>query len=178
MRTRIAELERRVGELNARIAAEFPDYASFARPQPLKPAGVQQLLGTDEALVFLLPAESASQIFALTREGFEWRTIPLGAKELAEKIAAFRRGLDVAAIDRIDGRIEQAQAGKLFDLALAHELYATLIGPVEALVKDKKHLIVVPSGALTALPFHLLGDGRARGGGAAVSLPAIATRRG
>jgi CHAT domain-containing protein/tetratricopeptide (TPR) repeat protein len=156
LRSRIAEIERRAGELNARIAAEFPDYASFARPQPLKPAGVQQLLGTDEALVFLLPAESASQIFALTREGFEWRTIPLGAKELAEKVAAFRRGLDVAAIDRIDGRIEQAQAGKMFDLALAHELYAALLGPVEALVKDKRHLIVVPSGALTALPFHLL----------------------
>ena len=85
LRARIAELERRVGELNARIAAEFPDYATFAHPQPLKPAGVQQLLGADEALVFVLPAESASQVFGLTREGFEWRTIPLGAKELAEK---------------------------------------------------------------------------------------------
>jgi CHAT domain-containing protein/tetratricopeptide (TPR) repeat protein len=156
LRARIAELERHVGELNSRIAAEFPDYASFARPQPLNPVGVQQLLSTDEALVFLLPAESASQIFALTREGFEWHTIPLGAKELAEKIAVFRRGLDVAAVDRIDGPINPTQAGKLIDLALAHELYATLIGPVEALLKDKKHLIVVPSGALTALPFHLL----------------------
>ena len=45
---------------------------------------------------------------------------------------------------------------ELFDLALAHELYETLIGPVEGLIKDKRHLIVVPSGALTALPFHLL----------------------
>ena len=33
---------------------------------------------------------------------------------------------------------------------------STLIGPVEALIRDKRHLIVVPSGALTALPFHLL----------------------
>ncbi len=31
-----------------------------------------------------------------------------------------------------------------------------MIGPVEALIRDKRHLIVVPSGALTALPFHLL----------------------
>ncbi len=45
---------------------------------------------------------------------------------------------------------------ELFDVALAHELYGTLIGPVEGLVKDKKHLIIVPSGPLTALPFHLL----------------------
>jgi CHAT domain-containing protein/tetratricopeptide (TPR) repeat protein len=44
----------------------------------------------------------------------------------------------------------------LFNLGLAHELYATLLGPVAPLIKDKKHLLVVPSGALTALPFHLL----------------------
>ena len=31
-----------------------------------------------------------------------------------------------------------------------------LIGPVEATIKDKKQLLVVPSGALTAVPFHLL----------------------
>ena len=38
----------------------------------------------------------------------------------------------------------------------ANELYGTLLGPVETLVKDKRSLLVVPSGALTALPFHLL----------------------
>jgi CHAT domain-containing protein len=50
------------------------------------------------------------------------------------------------------------QAGKpaMFDLGLAYELHATLLGPVEALVKDKRHLLVASAGALTALPFHLL----------------------
>ena len=91
-------------------------------------------------------------------------------------MAAFRRGLDVDALARGLQRAEctQAEADKrglvaartcagsdasrreLFDLGLAHELYETLIGPVEALIRDKRHLIVVPSGALTALPFHLL----------------------
>jgi CHAT domain-containing protein len=49
-----------------------------------------------------------------------------------------------------------AQTRGLFDLALAHELYETLIGPVESLIKDKRNLLVVPSGPLTAVPFHLL----------------------
>jgi CHAT domain-containing protein len=31
-----------------------------------------------------------------------------------------------------------------------------LLGPVEGLLKDKRDLLVAPSGALTALPFHLL----------------------
>ena len=43
-----------------------------------------------------------------------------------------------------------------FDLDAANQLYMLLLAPVEALVKDKGHLLVVPSGPLTALPFHLL----------------------
>jgi hypothetical protein len=57
---------------------------------------------------------------------------------------------------RLYDKVAQAKADKLFDLALAHELYSALIGPVEALVEDKPHLMIVPSGALTTLPFHLL----------------------
>ena len=76
--------------------------------------------------------------------------LPLGADALSQKIAAFRRGLDVGKASDASGK------SGLFDLALAHELYGTLLAPVEALVKDKRSLLVVPSGALTALPFHLL----------------------
>ena len=40
--------------------------------------------------------------------------------------------------------------------------------PVEALIRNKRHLLVVPSGALTALPFHLLVTEAP-----AVSMPAV-----
>jgi hypothetical protein len=89
----------------------------------------------------------------LTRERFDWKPLALGAEALSRKVAAFRRGLDVDKIG--NGNVASGNAG-LFDVALANELYATLLGPVEQLVKDKRSLIVVPSGALTALPFHLL----------------------
>src|SRR6202022_3517327 len=62
----------------------------------------------------------------------------------------FRRGLDISKASDASGK------SGLFDLMLANELYATLLGPVETLVKDKRSLLVAPSGALTALPFHLL----------------------
>ena len=45
---------------------------------------------------------------------------------------------------------------ELFDLGLANELYAALLGPVDTLIRDKRHLLVVPFGPLTAVPFHLL----------------------
>ena len=58
---------------------------------------------------------------------------------------------------------------ELFDLGFANTFYGTLVGPVEALIKDKKQLLVVPFGPLTALPFHLLVTERPR-----AAMPSIA----
>jgi CHAT domain-containing protein len=195
LRERMSDLDQRLKQLNQRLAAEFPDYAALTSPQPLAAADVQKLLSGDEALVFLLSGEKATQVFAVTRGDLVWQTVAMSADDLTRKVAAFRHGLDVDALHRGLERREctQAEADKrglsriecgqalakeceeaekrglarpdcataqgrreLFDLGLAHELYGTLLGPVEPLIKDKRHLIVVPSGALTALPFHLL----------------------
>jgi CHAT domain-containing protein len=42
-----------------------------------------------------------------------------------------------------------------FAIGRAHALYKSLLEPVEDLIKDK-HLLIVPSGALTQLPFQVL----------------------
>jgi CHAT domain-containing protein len=42
-----------------------------------------------------------------------------------------------------------------FDLGHAHQLYQSLFGPIEDLIRDKQ-LLIVPSGPLTQLPFHVL----------------------
>jgi CHAT domain-containing protein/tetratricopeptide (TPR) repeat protein len=156
LRSRMAELGQQLRQLNARLAAEFPDYAALSGQQPVKAEDVQRLLSDDEALVFLLTGSKGTEIFAVTRQGMEWKTIPIDGDALLQQVAAFRRGLEVGAIDRMYDKIDRARADKLFDLSLAHELYGTLLGPIEALIKDKPHLMIVPSGALTALPFHLL----------------------
>jgi CHAT domain-containing protein len=195
IRRQIVDTEKRLAANAARLTAEFREYAALASPKPLKAEDAQSILGPQEALVSLLTGDKESYVFALTHDAFAWKTIPLGREALAQKVAAFRRGLDVDALHRGLERLEctQAEADKrglsrmecgrvlakeceeagkrglarvecetaqdqrgLFDLGLAHELYGALIGPVEGLIKDKRHLIVVPSGALTALPFHLL----------------------
>ncbi len=152
MRRRASELSAQVEQLNKDIAARFPEYASLVSPKPLRVARVQQLLGADEALVFFLSSEKASHVFAVTRETFEWRTIAVGTDAMAAKVTAMRQGVDV------DDLLRSIDAGKpvLFDLGVAYDLYETLLGPVESVIKDKRHLLVVPTGALTALPFHLL----------------------
>jgi len=152
-RDRTTALAKERAELAKVFAREFPDYAALTRPEPLTANEVRSLLAGDEALVIFLAAANESYVFALTKDAVDWKTIPLGAAALQEKVAAFRRGLD---IDAISLAIKESRQPELFDLGLANELYASLLGPIEPLVKDKKQLIIVPSGALTALPFSLL----------------------
>ena len=199
LRRQLNELDRKFEDCDARLVRDFPDYAELANPKPLSVAAVQALLGTDEALVTWLvdpvSYNSESYVFALTRDGFEWATIELDKKALADKVESFRRGLDVDALRRglRQGECTQAEADKrglspvvcgrvvakeceeaavrgltradctaaedprkLFDPGIAHDLYDTLLKPIEWLIKDRHHLIVAPSGVLTALPFHLL----------------------
>ena len=150
IRKQIADTESKLAANTARLEREFPEYAALASPKPLQAEEVQQLLGADEALIFFLTRDKESYVFALTRDGFDWRTIGIGAENLSEKVAAFRGGLDLEKLQKSGSK------PALFDLNLAHELYVALMGPVEGLVKDKRHLLVVPSGPLTSLPFHLL----------------------
>ena len=41
--------------------------------------------------------------FAITRESFDWKPIPRGAETLSQKIAAFRRGLDLGKASDASG---------------------------------------------------------------------------
>jgi tetratricopeptide (TPR) repeat protein/CHAT domain-containing protein len=152
LRTSIAENESRIAVLAGRLETEFPEYAALANPRSLKATEVQKLLAPDEALVFLLTGDKESYVFALSDETFVWRAIPLGASYISSKVAAVRRNLDVDAL------LRSASAGKpeLFDLRQAYDLYVALFGGVDELIKHKAHLIIVPTGPLTALPFQLL----------------------
>jgi CHAT domain-containing protein len=136
--------------LQKTLAVEFPDYAALSNPLPLKLSEIQSLLSADEAMVLFSVVDKEAYAIAITRTGFDWKPIALGTDAVAQKVAAFRHGLDVGRASDASGK------SGLFDLALANELYAALLGPAEGLVRDKRSLIVVPSGALTALPFHLL----------------------
>jgi CHAT domain-containing protein/tetratricopeptide (TPR) repeat protein len=156
IRKQIGEIEAKLTAIDARLDKEFPEYAALAKPTPLKVEEAQRLLGADEALLFWLPSNRESYVFAVTREGFDWTSLPVSERALADKVVAFRKGLDVQVLHQQLDALAKTGTPDLFDLALAHDLYAALIGPVETLVKDKRHLIVVPAGPLTAMPFHLL----------------------
>ena len=125
-------------------------------------------MSADEALVAFSVGDRESYVFALTHDGAAWHKIDLGHSALAERIARFRGGLNPRMLLDERALAENHIKRELFDLGAAHELHNALLRPVEALIKNKRHLLVVPSGALTALPFHLLVTEAP-----AVSMPAV-----
>lgn len=143
IRAQIADTERKLAATTAKLQSDFPNFSALSNPKPSKVGEIQRLLGADEALVFLQTGDKESYVFVLTRDSFDWRTIASGRDDLSAKVAMLRKGLTTDKMEE-------------FELEAAYQLYRLLLAPVEALVKDKAHLLVVPSGPLTALPFHLL----------------------
>jgi len=178
IRTAVAEFDRKLNAIDHRLAAEFPDYAGLTTPIPLSIAAVQELLKADELLVaFLdvprmgsLPEETLA--WAVTKTQARWVSVPLGTAALADRVTRLRCGLDREGLwswsqqaGRWLPRGAQCRARRPegldateplpFDWGAAHELYAVLLRPFVDLMEGKS-LLVVPSGPLTSLPFHIL----------------------
>lgn len=148
LRKRRNEADAAIATINIRLEKEFPDYATLANPRPLSVTDIQKLLSKSEVLVTYLVDEKVSYVWAITRERVVWEEMSLDKTALTEKVSSIRKGLDLVALSK--GKTEP------LNLAALHDLYRQVLGPVERVIEDKTHLIVVPSGALTALPFHML----------------------
>jgi len=174
LRARLAAIDARIGMIDATLAKDFPEYAALANPEPLAIAAAQAQLQSVEALVLffdmppLYGAPEETFVWVVTKTDTRWVRLNLGTKALTDRIAALRCGLDQSAWDGEgdtrcagllggDYRAEDVSVGKAmpFDLARAHELHQALFLQIEDLIKDK-HLLIVPSGPLTAIPFQVL----------------------
>jgi CHAT domain-containing protein/tetratricopeptide (TPR) repeat protein len=169
---RLAVIDGRIAAIDKGLAADFPDYAALASPAPLAVAEVQAQLADDEALILILdtlewkPTPEETFIWVVTKTDARWVRSELGTPALAREVTALRCGLDYGSA-WIDGRcsdllkvsygVMDYTSGKPlpFDLTRAHQLYEALFGEIEDMVKGK-HLLIVPSGALTQLPFQVL----------------------
>jgi CHAT domain-containing protein len=150
LRKEMTDTESRIANVAARLEKNFPEYAALTNPQPLRAEEVQRLLNANEALVFFLVGDKEGYTFAVTRNDFAWKTIPLDQERLSDKVGAFRQSLDADETLLRGGKIA------LFNLELAHELYRLLLEPVAGVLSGKHNLLIVPSGPLTSLPFQLL----------------------
>ena len=170
---RLVEIDTRIAEIDKQLAEDFPDYAALVSPKPLSIADVQSQLHDGEALVLFLdtpksePTPEETFIWVVTKTDSRWVKSDIGTDALRESVTSLRCGLDESAWSG-EGRAHCAALLGLdpttgwqhgdplpFNPGKAHELYAELFGGIEDLIQDK-HLLLVPSGPLTSLPFQVL----------------------
>jgi len=169
---RLSAVEQRLAAIDMRLAKDFSDYAALASPKPVSVVEVQASLRDDEALLLFLdtieykPLPEETFVWVVTKREVRWLRSDLGTEALRREVAALRCGLDAIAWSKDGACLEltgaafsdaDLAAGKPlpFDAARAHALYKGLLGEAADLIKGK-HLLIVPSGALTTLPFHVL----------------------
>ena len=148
LRGELRSIETQIAEVDERLATEFPDYNALANPKPLSLADAQALLAPDETLISYLIGEKTSYVFAVSRDSLSWKELEIGADELNKTVSSIRLGLNFDDIQR-----KKASPVKLEAL---YELYLKILQPIDEFIRPKAKLIVVPDGALTSLPFHLL----------------------
>lgn len=139
-------------KLNQYIQQKHPDYytASQTRKAP-QCEEVKQYLD-DETVVLVLSFESdffETSIFSwcFTKDAVQFKRTPTQLKEkmLRAKMDSFSRAV----------RREINQASKIY-IDNAYFLYQILIAPHEALLKDKKRLIIISNGRLVNFPYGAL----------------------
>jgi CHAT domain-containing protein len=131
------------------INRRFPAYASLISPKPPTLSEVRAALRPDEAFLSFYFGQSASFVWATTKEGaVAFARLPMTARSLATTASALRKSLEPEV-----ARVEEIPP---FDVSEAFALYAKLLAPVERGWKSAKNLIVVTNGALGELPLGLL----------------------
>lgn len=153
---RSAQVEDKLTEDIARFAAEgvrlrqtidtkFPDFAAISAPKALKLDALRARLGPNEGIVSFLIGRNRSFIQLVRRDGIFIGQVPLGEGEIRTAIKGLRRSLEI-------------QGGSVndFDIAASNQLYKDLFSDIESSMAGLDHLVVVPAGPLSSIPFSLL----------------------
>lgn len=149
LRTEVDKLRTDRAAIRQQIERQFPEYANLIDPRPPAVEDIRAVLRPGEALVSFYLAQENSFVWAVPKDGpVAFAAAPVGAKAIEDQILKLRRALEPDA--------ETLGDIPPFDLAVAHDLYKTLLMPVAAGWQPAKSLFVVTNGALGLLPLALL----------------------
>jgi CHAT domain-containing protein/Tfp pilus assembly protein PilF len=138
------EAEDERDQVEWQIRREHPHYAAVSNPAILEPQRIQDLLDDRTALLEYAVGSESSYLFVVTRDRLEGYRLP-AAGVLSEQVEVFREALEEGG---------RRQFGRYADTA--HQLYRSLLGPAEEILRDKPRLIVSPDGPLLLLSFEAL----------------------
>ena len=131
------------------VASRFRNYASLVEPPPPSVDYLRAVMRDDETVLSFYFGREASFVWALPKRGpVAFAAVAANAGDIDSMVQKLRTALEPQATMVSDI--------PPFDTALAYELYALLLKPVEPGWKDATNLIVVTNGALGLLPLGLL----------------------
>jgi CHAT domain-containing protein len=133
-----ADLERAKASL-AEIAPNFDQLSGTVIPL----AEAQAAMADGEVMAAIQLGPDKGLVLVLSNVSFDVYEITMSLETAEEEVRALR--------EPIDGEYLLP-----FELDRAYSVYRTLFGPATARIEGAKHLIIVPSGPLTSLPFNAL----------------------
>jgi len=129
-----------------RLRKEHPEYAAMAYPQPLRAEEISLLPG--EVLIAYEVTDKATFAWVIRKgDAVKAVSIPLGRKDLTEKVLGYRKGFE---------GIQRRSDLSRFDPLSGKGLYDLVFSPLSTHLKDGDRLILVPDEILAALPFETL----------------------
>ena len=146
---RVAQLQHDYEDARARLEARFADFAALSQPKAPAIEEVRAVLRPDEALLVTHVGPRRTMVWAI-RAGHPTAFIAadLGEAEVAEKVARLR-----AAMTPPSSRLGDVPR---YDVALAHDLYRSLLAPVADTWQGAGRLLIVADKDLGQLPFGVL----------------------
>jgi len=162
----IAELEsgldkagKEFRSVKQQLVLSSPSYAFLTGlKKPLTLTEIQNKVLTEKSFILeYFINHDRINVWVISKSSFSMVEIPVGEKEIEEKIELFRKPFEELKKDT--GRFNEILAG--FDTGLLENLYGILIKPVTEKVNipANSELIIVPDGILYNLPFELLVTG-------------------
>lgn len=127
--------------------AAYPQYRAVS-PQALTLSEMQATLKAGEGYYKLAQLGDALYGLWIDAQGASGFRLSVSASEVARKVAALRETISIDAAG--------VQTTYALDLPVARSLYLDLFGPVDQRLKNARHLIFEPDGAMLQLPVNLL----------------------
>lgn len=153
------------------LADRFPAYEALVRPRPLSVGEVQKRLASDEALVLILPASTASDatlvaigapriefepdalfVFVVTKSSFVWKRVDGGLSRTSGAVQKLLCDIDSEDCPSSPG----STVAEAFDAKTAYQLYQDTLAFAEPVLSGVHRLYLSTTGDLSRLPLSLL----------------------
>jgi CHAT domain-containing protein len=149
LQVRARELAERQRKLDQQLREQFPTYADLLNPQPPSLQEVQSALDPDTVLLYHAFADKELLIVAVSRQAVRSYRVQVDVRALEKDLTEFQRLVAKPPLERTaDERRSVVQLGR--------QLYAQLIKPAEASLKNATTVLLCPEGALNHLPWGAL----------------------